>query len=1520
MIDMPEQNSIYVVGNNNTLLRLHIDSLRQMASFQLPYRPSASLCLGNPEVPCEEQSAFNLLMKSRNGENFWYCYVYQTSYMKNTIIPNADSARCEIPAPLTLASQPRLVQWENSVYSSLDLRKPGVHLMADDGFLYTAGWFYDALHFHRVRLPNMNGIPNWDDFLTTPSSNEYIREPAAFITAFETGNEVYFLFREAEPPSCASRVLDRRANDPVITNPVPDRAKIMKPTVTVTRLARVCKGDPGGHPNVNEGEFTSFAKITVECGVFNQTESMQGDDGGKAGELKPKAFLYTYAIAALWDSVDQILYVSFLTTDGNPRGAAVCAYAKNDIEESFKGDLASSLSPLDLGEEKSMLNSFPDICSRLNSHKMTHRELNSFRVISRSYLHRTSPVRPIGNRPLLTNPAPGEPLTDNRELGWYSLNSDHVAKYTVLYLAQGSSIERYILTPSTKGDIKRPCLMDRLTLSNKDNSDETISQIYLTPSSLAQQMYILTTKHVIRLPTSDFGCDRYVDRFQCIRSKNPYCVWNSLIRVCETADFHHTPNSPPHSDRKQMQKDIQDLKFCTEHQNTAFLERFAHWSLLAQVDPVTTGRSSVPHSLPCAQILGGKQRGLNQSLNCWCRPRLNTSDDDPFPVEVYNCTMSPSWSPWSGWSACSTTCGPGIRTRSRRCDSPGPVWTILPDGSFHRIPCSVEEDGISPSDTQLQLEYCALQPLCPESANEQPRISQSPYHWGPWGTCSSQCGWGLKERKRLCAEKDNLSSCSFVGYGLTENQVCANHTCARQSIQTRWMEWLLPSSDSLNLGKSHARHRIRFVCSAPHAIAKDLKVNRIQFTERKCASSKDCPQASGNPEIGQLKLNAELSGSDHFARQWSNWGPWSSCPGKCTHLSGVILSEVSERSKTYHSVPLYSHRGMQYRQRSCMFGTLSACPGGVAMAYEERSCPPVSACHSGWSCWSEWSRCLGSSVVEKWPPVGCEWKTDGSRKRTRKCITGENEFLTDRISTCSGPEEITERCARVVGGDDICKARAAVLWSPWSPWVACKQNTKSGELSHESSAYLKNRTRSCISVSTVTAIRPHVVGEGACFGPWRQYETCGKNALQIAAVSTGVILTGAEFSLSQLFLIGSLSLLIAILSTCLLILLGYRCCFCHTRQPRAGEQNKSGLNAHLIDSGLHVIDKPTPASHLLPDSGPILNRTLSVLEIAAPPQPILTLPNPVKADILASTPVFRRRRGSSVEQPVYDSVASQDLPGISEYPEQNYHNQSSSPFPAPMSDQTGLLSRPLRLSREFWSLPRTAQGRARMEQDLKCNEQDRNGGEFDPLFKNDRMVNSFTMGDSPENVQTRSTRQKANHEIGLGYLSGALPRPKRAVTPHFHPRIKVKDTFSHPCRHPIADTRPVSEMDPTENRSSSASENQQHNTDSEFTHPLQPLDEEPTQSTEYGADQPIPPPMPILHLHGEVEVEPRMRTASPPPVGRDSVYSKRGRADSTSAASDVYSICFERPTNPHLRDPVDPFGYPPTDEQELSET
>ncbi|CAB1339848.1 unnamed protein product [Coregonus sp. 'balchen'] len=83
-----------------------------------------------------------------------------------------------------------------------------------------------------------------------------------------------------------------------------------------------------------------------------------------------------------------------------------------------------------------------------------------------------------------------------------------------------------------------------------------------------------------------------------------------------------------------------------------------------------------------------------------------------------------AWSHWSPWSSCSVTCGAGVITRIRLCNSPTP-----------------QLGGKDCQGEGRQTEKCTMSP-CPINGNWGP--------WSLWDTCSATCGGGAQTRKRLC--------------------------------------------------------------------------------------------------------------------------------------------------------------------------------------------------------------------------------------------------------------------------------------------------------------------------------------------------------------------------------------------------------------------------------------------------------------------------------------------------------------------------------------------------------------------------------------------------------------------------------------------------------------------------------------------------------------------------------------------------------------------------------------------------
>uniref|UniRef100_A0A672FDK2 Thrombospondin-1-like n=1 Tax=Salarias fasciatus TaxID=181472 RepID=A0A672FDK2_SALFA len=110
-----------------------------------------------------------------------------------------------------------------------------------------------------------------------------------------------------------------------------------------------------------------------------------------------------------------------------------------------------------------------------------------------------------------------------------------------------------------------------------------------------------------------------------------------------------------------------------------------------------------------------------------------------------------SWSHWSPWSSCSVTCGSGVITRIRLCNSPTP-----------------QLGGKDCEGEGRQTEKCQKSP-CPINGNWGP--------WSPWDTCTTTCGGGVQTRKRLCndpAPKFGGKECVGDAKG---TQMCNKKAC-----------------------------------------------------------------------------------------------------------------------------------------------------------------------------------------------------------------------------------------------------------------------------------------------------------------------------------------------------------------------------------------------------------------------------------------------------------------------------------------------------------------------------------------------------------------------------------------------------------------------------------------------------------------------------------------------------------------------------------------------------------------------
>ncbi|KAJ7352817.1 Hemicentin-1 [Desmophyllum pertusum] len=83
------------------------------------------------------------------------------------------------------------------------------------------------------------------------------------------------------------------------------------------------------------------------------------------------------------------------------------------------------------------------------------------------------------------------------------------------------------------------------------------------------------------------------------------------------------------------------------------------------------------------------------------------------------------WGSWATWTACSKTCGYGIRERKHVCDNPKPAY-----------------NGASCVGIGYKKRRCHAYYPCPINGNWT--------SWGAWTPCTKTCGLSYRKRSRSC--------------------------------------------------------------------------------------------------------------------------------------------------------------------------------------------------------------------------------------------------------------------------------------------------------------------------------------------------------------------------------------------------------------------------------------------------------------------------------------------------------------------------------------------------------------------------------------------------------------------------------------------------------------------------------------------------------------------------------------------------------------------------------------------------
>ncbi|XP_062579319.1 coadhesin-like [Saccostrea cucullata] len=148
-----------------------------------------------------------------------------------------------------------------------------------------------------------------------------------------------------------------------------------------------------------------------------------------------------------------------------------------------------------------------------------------------------------------------------------------------------------------------------------------------------------------------------------------------------------------------------------------------------------------------------------QYLGKACSGSASSSRD----CNTHHCPIDGNWASWAAYRACTETCGGGIQTRSRTCTNPTPqhLGKACAGMSSHSRACNTHN--------------------CP--------IDGKWANWGNWGTCTVTCGGGSQSRSRTCTNPAPQYNGKACPNSATSTQSCNTHPCPIDGGFSNWGSW-----------------------------------------------------------------------------------------------------------------------------------------------------------------------------------------------------------------------------------------------------------------------------------------------------------------------------------------------------------------------------------------------------------------------------------------------------------------------------------------------------------------------------------------------------------------------------------------------------------------------------------------------------------------------------------------------------------------------------------------------------------
>uniref|UniRef100_A0AAY5L1M4 SCO-spondin n=1 Tax=Esox lucius TaxID=8010 RepID=A0AAY5L1M4_ESOLU len=445
--------------------------------------------------------------------------------------------------------------------------------------------------------------------------------------------------------------------------------------------------------------------------------------------------------------------------------------------------------------------------------------------------------------------------------------------------------------------------------------------------------------------------------------------------------------------------------------------------------------------------------------NCSCSDGLLSCTNQS--CQEASCT----WSSWSNWASCSSTCGRGKRSRFRSqiqesegagcqaeevqhksCD-PGPCPPL----------CVHDNQELTVGDTWLQGEckQCTCTPEGDYCQGVDCRVDGGWTPWSVWSDCPVTCGRGNQIRSRACINPPPRNNGTHCSGSEREAQDCRAPPCLDDLCP--WSPWS-PCSRSCGAGVLSRRR----VCACEEerrgegACPPEVEAERNREETQLCYK-RLCP---GRIEYSCEKPFQYSACGAPCEKQCVLQGQKEPCAGLGECTPGCYCPEGFLQQNGTQCVPP-EQCGCVYLQHLASGRPVSVIvPQGAIVPIGCSTCCfqpgiypiplylspslslPVSVILSEWSEWTPCSPCApASSLLPSSSPTGGAAPLVSVQRRYRACLD------LDSGQPVSG-KEAEEQCLEELEEERLCSdpnaCRDLCQWSVWSAWSVCQDPCSGG--------------------------------------------------------------------------------------------------------------------------------------------------------------------------------------------------------------------------------------------------------------------------------------------------------------------------------------------------------------------------------------------------------------------------------------------------------------------------------------------